>query len=134
MTKLISIFIVLVILFVGWHFFQYWEKVKAEQDTQVKKAEAAQVVPQQLRGMPSQLETSLQAAANQGLPGMRNWLKAYGQSIQDPRKAWIQLDYCVLLSHESPAEARRLFEEVKKRTPETSPVWPRIKDLEKTYE
>jgi hypothetical protein len=91
-------------------------------------------VPEQLPGMVSQLEPSLQAAKNQGAAAMKNWLKTYGYAIHDPRKAWIQLDYCLLLSRENPAEARRLFAEIKNRTPETSPVWRRIKQLEKTYE
>ena len=54
--------------------------------------------------------------------------------VQDPRKAWIELDYCVLVSREDLSEARRVFAEVKKRTPPSSPVWPRVKDLEKVYE
>jgi hypothetical protein len=61
-------------------------------------------------------------------------MKNYGRLVQDPRKAWIELDYCVLVSHEDLPEARRVFAEVKARTPESSPVWPRIKDLQKVYE
>ena len=134
MTKLISILIIVVLLYGGWRLFLYWDSVKLEQEAAQKRAEAEQVVPEQLPGMASQLEPSLQAAKNQGAAGLRNWLKTYGQAIRDPRKAWIQLDYCLLLSRESPAEARRLFAEVKNRTPESSPVWRRIKQLEKTYE
>ena len=46
---------------------------------------------------------------------MRNWLKTYGQSVEDPRKAWIELDYCVAVAREDPAEARRVFAAVKER-------------------
>jgi hypothetical protein len=84
--------------------------------------------------MPPQMEPTLKAAESQGAAGLRNWLKAYGRSIQDPRKAWIELDYCLLISKENPSEAKRLFAEIKSRTLESSPVWPRIKQLEKTYE
>ncbi len=35
---------------------------------------------------------------------------------------------------ENPLAAKRVFSEVKKRTPLESPVYPRIKELEKTYE
>jgi hypothetical protein len=109
--------------------------VKSEDEEAQKKAAAAQnFSPQQLSGMPNQLEQSLEAAQKQGAAGLRNWLKIYGSSIQDPRKAWIQLDYCVDVSREDPAEARRVFAEVKSRTPDSSPVWKRIKQLEKTYE
>ena len=134
MTKLIAAFIILVVLYGGWELFFYWEKVKNEEETQQKHAAAAVVVGEQLSGVPQPLEPTLKAAEAQGAAGLRNWLKTYGRSIQDPRKAWIELDYCVVISRDNPAEAKRIFGEVKKRTPETSPVWPRIKQLEKTYE
>jgi|ERR1041385_2286108 hypothetical protein len=134
MTKLIATLIILAVLFGAWEIFFYWEKVKNEEDSQKKQAAAALVVGEQLPGMPYQLEPSLTAAKSQGAMGLRNWLKTYGSKIQDPRKAWIELDYCVLISRADPSEARRIFAEVKNRTPESSPVWPRIRQLEKTYE
>ena len=63
-----------------------------------------------------------------------SWLKAYGSKVQDPRKAWIQLDYVLLITRDNIGEAKRIFAEVKARTPKNSPVWPRIQQLEKTYE
>jgi hypothetical protein len=134
MTKLIAVVILLAVLYGGWELFFYWEKIKNEQETQQKQAAAAIVVGEQLEGMPTQMESSLKAAESQGAAGLGNWLKAYGNSIKDPRKAWIELDYCLLISKENPAEAKRLFAEIKGRTPESSPVWPRIKKLEKAYE
>jgi hypothetical protein len=135
MTKLIAILIVVAALFGVWQLFLYYDRVKSEDEEAQKKAAAAEnFSPQQLPGMPNQLEQSLEAAQKQGAAGLRNWLKVYGPSIQDPRKAWIQLDYCVDVSREDPAEARRVFAEVKSRTPDSSPVWKRIKKLEKTYE
>lgn len=135
MTKLIAAAIVIACLYVGWELFLYWDKVKNEQETEEKQAAAAaNVIPESLPGLPQPLEQGLQAAQRQGAEGLGNFLKAYGQSIQDPRKAWIELDYCLLLSRENPAEARRIFAAVKARTPKTSPVWPRIQKLEKTYE
>lgn len=134
MTKLIAVVILLAVLYGGWELFFYWEKVKNEEDTQKKHAAAAIVAGEQLEGMPSQMEPMLKAAESQGAEGLRNWLKAYGHSIHDPRKAWIELDYCLLISRENPAEAKRLFAEIKSRTPEASPVWPRIQKLEKAYQ
>jgi len=87
-----------------------------------------------LPGLPYKLEASLQAARKQGAPGLRNWLKTYAQSVEDPRKAWIELDYCVAVAREDPAEAKRVFAAVKDRLPPSSPVWPRMKQLERTYE
>ncbi|HZR21463.1 MAG TPA: hypothetical protein VFE51_29545 [Verrucomicrobiae bacterium] len=134
MTRLIAALMILGVLFAGWELFFYWEKVKNEEETQKKQAAAAIVVGDQLSGMPQQLEPALKAAEAQGATGLRNFLKFYGRSLQDPRKAWIELDYCLLIVRDDPSEAKRLFAEVKNRTPESSPVWPRIRKLEKAYE
>ena len=135
MTKaLIVITIIVVVLFGGWKFYDYWEKVQNEKDAEKEQAAASVVVPQQLPGMPPEWEPSLDAAQKQGATALGNWLKAYGRSIQDPRLAWIQLDYCVLIARDNPQEAKRIFAEVQQRTPPTSPVWPRIHDLEKSYQ
>lgn len=138
MTKVISAVIILLVLWGVWELFFYWERVKNQEETQQKQAAAARTIGDSLPGMPLQgsqpLETALRAAQTQGATAMREWLKAYGDRVQDPRKAWIELDYCVLLAGNNPAEARRVFASVKKRTPRDSPVWPRIKELEKTFE
>ena len=134
MTKIISIFIVVLVLFGGWHLFLYWEKVKNQEETAKKEAAAAVVMGDQLQGLPPGLDQSLAAAQRGGAAGLRNWLKAYGAKVQDPRKAWIELDYCGMVFREDPSEAKRVFASVKERTPQSSPVWPRIKQLEKTYD
>ena len=134
MTKVIAAFIIIVVLYGGWHFFLYWEKVRDEKEAKQKQVAAAVVLGDQLPGIPDKLVPSLQAAKNQGASGLRNWLKNYGRLVQDPRKAWIELDYCVLVSREDLPEARRVFAEVKKRTSPSSPVWPWIKELEQAYE
>jgi hypothetical protein len=134
MTKLIAALIIAVVLYGGWQLFFYWERVQHEQENQKKEAATEAVRGDQMPGLPWELDKSLQTAQGLGATGLRNWLKAYGDKVQDPRKAWIQLDYCLMVSAEDPSEARRVFAEVKKRTPPTSPVWPRIQRLEKTYE
>ena len=134
MTKLIAALIIVAVLYGGWEFFLYWEKVKNEDETKQKQEAAAAVMGDSLPGLPYQLEASLQAARRQGAAGLRNWLKAHAQSVEDPRKAWIELDFCVAVAREDPAEARRVFAAVKERIGPSSPVWPRMKQLEKTYE
>lgn len=136
MTKLIAALVIAGVLFCGWELFVYWDKVDREEDLKQKDAAAREITSDaQLPGLPSyQLEKSLQAAKTQGAVGLGNWLKAYDRVVQDPRKAWLQLDYCVLISRQDVVEARRVFAEVKQRTSPSSPVWPRIKKLEKTYE
>ena len=134
MSKLIAAVIIIAVLYGGWELFLYWEKVKNEEATQQKQAAAATVMGDQLPGLPYQLEPSLQAARKQGAAGLRNWLKANAQSVEDPRRAWIELDFCVAVAREDTAEARRVFAQVKERLGPASPVWPRMKELEKTYE
>ena len=132
MTKLIVILIALVVGFIGYQLFEYWQSVDREDD--LKKHPAHVVTAEELPGLPYQLQQSLAAAQTRGADGLRDWLNAYGAKIQDPRKAWIQLDYVLLITRDNPQEAKRIFNEVKDRTPPSSPVWPRVHDLEKGYQ
>src|SRR5436190_18025515 len=134
MTKLITAAIIIIVIYGGWHLFLYWDKFKNEEETAHKQAASSVIVPENLPGLPQSLEPGLKAAEKQGAAGLRRFLKDYGRLMQDPRKAWIELDYCVRIAREDPAEAKRVFAAVKERTPPSSPIWPRIKDLEKTYE
>src|SRR6266436_2012725 len=131
-TKLIAALIIVAVLYGGWNLFIYWDKVKNEKESIRKEAAAAVVTENSLPGLPYGLEQGLQAARRQGAVGLKNWLKRYGNSVQDPRKAWIELDYCVMIARDDPAEARRVFASVRERTGPTSPVWPRIKQLAPT--
>lgn len=134
MTKIIAILMLAAACYGVWRLVFYYEKVKNEEQTAVQQSEAQQVSPEQLSGMSPQLEPSLKEAQKQGVAAMRIWLRTYGPLIHDPRKAWIELDYCMALARENPTEARRVFLEVKDRTPASSPVWPRVQSLQKTYE
>jgi hypothetical protein len=132
-TKLISILIILLVLLGAWHLFQYWQRIEREHDNP-KREEAGVVRPDRLPGLPGELSLSLEEAERQGGAALGDWLRMYDRYLQDPRKAWIELDYCVLIAKQNPAEARRVFAAVRERTSPASPVWPRIKELEKSYE
>jgi hypothetical protein len=134
MTKLITAFILIVIGYCGYQLFMYWEGVKEQKENEQKQAAVLAIQGESLPGMPYQLNESLQVAKQQGNAAMRTWLKTYGPAVQDPRKAWLELDFCVAIARDEPAEARRIFASVKQRTPPSSPVWPRVKLLEKSYE
>ena len=134
MTKLITVLIVVAVLFGIWELWVYYDKVDHEKESDRKQVAAKVITGEQLSGLPFQLEQSLQTARSHGATGLKAWLAAYGSRIQDPRKAWLELDYCVLIARDNPAEARRIFAEVKARTPPTSPIWSRIQDLSKSYE
>ena len=135
MTKLIAALVIAAFLFVGYQLFLYWDRVKNEKETARKEA-AAKVITRgdQLQGLPYPLEKVYQNAEKQGAAGLGAFLKNYGNSVQDPRRAWIELDYCQAISHENPAEAKRIYAEVKARIPANSPIMPRIKQLERTFQ
>lgn len=131
---LITILVVVVVGLGAWQLFEYWDKIQNEK-VQDEKAAAAKVVnPDALTGVPYELLGSLQAAEKGGPSALGNWLKLYGNNIQDPRKAWIQLDYIVMITRDNPQEAKQIFSEVKDRTQPNSQVWPRVQGMEKTYE
>ena len=116
----------------GWKLYEQYDaginKPKEEPQT------STQITGTQLPGLAPSLESILASSQQQGATGLRNFLKQYGKGIRDPRLAWIELDYAVLVMREDPAEAKKIFARVKKRTPISSLVYPRIKQLEKTYE
>ena len=90
--------------------------------------------PAMLPGLPPNLEPLLEAARKQGPKVFRRWLDYYGAQIEDPRKAWIELDYVIDISRENMDQARQIFESVKARTPKNGPVYERIKKLAPGYE
>jgi hypothetical protein len=131
MKPLISILIIIGVIWVAVKLFNYWEDVGAEKVAQQK---AAAVIPTALAGLPPKLEASLQQAQQGGARDLKNWLNANRQEVQDPRLAWIELDYVVLVARENPEEAKQVFGAVKERIGSDSPVYQRVKDLEKTYQ
>ena len=133
-TKLIAAVFIIAVLYGGWNLFFYWERVRDEKESVRKEAAVAAVTGDSLQGLPYGMDTGLRHARDQGAVALKNWLKENGHLIKDPRKAWIELDYCVLLQRNDPAEARRIFSAVRERTGPTSPVWPRIKQLAPTFE
>jgi hypothetical protein len=140
MTKtLIGIAIIALLAFGGWKVYQLWDKYSTEKDLQEQQEQAAKnFTPQSLPGMPSNWETDYQkadaAARNGDVAALRDWLKVHGQQVDDPRRAWIELDYMVMISRSDPQEAKAIFDSVKDRTPKESPVYPRVMQLEKTYQ
>ena len=136
MTKIIGVLIIVLVIWGGYELFLVWDEYDKGKDIRKKEAEAAsRFTPEQLAGLPQPLESSLQAAQKSGANGLKKWLKFYdNKKVTDPRRAWIELDYVVLVGREDPAEARRVFAEIKNRTTPESPVYERVKQLGKTYE
>jgi hypothetical protein len=136
MKYVIGLIIVIGLSMGAYQLWEYWGKFKEKDDSVVVNAapSPAEISGDQLSGLPPKLQPLLQTARSQGASGLHDFLVKYGSKIEDPRKAWIELDYVVLLSQTSPGEAREKFQEVKNRVSPGSPVYNRVKQLEKTYE
>jgi hypothetical protein len=134
MTKVIWIFIILVVGYGGYLLFQQWDKARLEHDGQKKAEAAALVTGESLLGMRQELETGLRTAKDKGPVAFRAWFTTNERLLADPRKAWIELELCVAMSRENPSEAKKIFAALKKRVPPSSPVWPKMKEMEKTFE
>jgi hypothetical protein len=131
--KFVTAVVIIAGLAIGvWQINNYWGTFKHKD-----RASAQEVAPEipddQLPGMSDTLEPSLAAARQRGADGLREFLTAYGNTISDPRRASIELDYTILVALRNPSEARRYFAKVKGRVDSSSPVYSRLKELEKTY-
>lgn len=125
---------ILLVAWGGYRVFIYYKEIQEQRWVEKEESSGKNVEPSKLAGVPYNLETSLQHARTQGATSMKRWLEQFGSQIQDPRKAWIQLDYCTLIASEDPQEARAVYSEVKQRLREGSPVYPRLKQLQKSFE
>lgn len=134
MTKLITVFLVILAVFVGYRVYVYYEKVADEQDLrEAEEAKRRNVDPNGLTGLSWELTESYNQSKNDP-NALRKWLKATEGRVHDPRLAWIQLDFVELISRDSPNEAREVFNSVKPRIATNSPIYLRIQKLEKTFQ
>ena len=135
MKALIGILIALVVGMGAYRIYDHWEKVKERRVLDERAARGADINPDQLPGMPYQMAFKLQDAQRDPAT-FKRFLEACKNypDVKDPKLAWVELDYVVMISAKDPVEAKKVFQEVKKRTPADSPVYPRIKSLEKNYE
>ena len=136
MKLLISILIVLAVGIGGYKLWEHWNQVKERRLLEQRAAKGAEINPETLSGLPYQLAPRLVEAQKAGPTALKNFIDACKRypDVKDPRLAWIELDYVVMISGTDPVEAKKIFFEVKKRTPTDSPIYPRIRAMEKTYE
>lgn len=133
MTKAIWVLIILVVGYIGYLLFQQWDKARLEHDGQKKTEAAALVTGDSLAGMPGHLDAGYRVAKGNGPAAFRAWFVANEKFLADPRKAWIELELCVAMTRENPAEAKKIYAAVKSRVPPSSPVYAKVKELEKTF-
>lgn len=133
-TKLIGALMILVLVWGGYRIFSYYKEVQEQRWIENEATSGNNVDPAALDGVPYQLHQGLQQAQTRGKEALGQWLERYGPQIRDPRKAWLQLDYCTLIASDDPQQAKAIYDEVKQRLREESPVYPRFKQLEKSFE
>jgi len=135
MKAVLTLLIIAGVLFGAYKMWEYWDTMDQQRISGAGTAGSSVVrSPSSLPGLDYRYEESLATAQKGGAKSLKAWLDQYQSLVQDPRLAWIELDYVLLVSKEDPIQAKRTFAKVKKRVPADSPVYQRIKDLEKTYE
>lgn len=135
MKALIAILLLMGAFWVVQQLFKSYQSVQKPSGTQpAESSQPSSSAASTLSGLPPPLEPSLAAAEKQGAAGLKEWLRLNRAHVRDPRLGAIELDYAVLISLQDPAEARRIFQEVKSRTPTFSPLYDRVKRLEKSLQ
>jgi hypothetical protein len=129
----IGILILAVVGFGGFKLWEYWDQTE---QNKVVANPAANIQAESLQGLPPPLEPQLKEAQDKGPEAFKEFIENIKKSplVKDPRLAWIELDYVVMVAGKNPAEAKRVFRKVKERVPADSPVYPRIQSLQKTFE
>lgn len=140
--KLIGLLLIIGALLGLKELHRYWEQVKTQQETKDRLSTggthtpapaAPTVAPGGMPSLPPSLEASLQEAKRQSPAALKLWIEKHRPYVQDPRLADVELDYVVLIGARNYVEAKKIFHAVKQRTPTNSPVYPRIRQLEKNY-
>ena len=136
MKALISLLIAVVVAFVGFKLYEHWNMANDQKLIEERAARQAVLDPDRLEGMPWQLYEKMREAQKAGPEAMRNFLEACKRfpDVKDPRLAWAELDYAVMISASDPVAARKVYQEVKKRTPPDSRIQPRLKQMAKSFE
>ncbi len=138
MKILIAIFIIMVAVYLFMKVAGVYDRsVNPSARVQESAADTpgtAAMTGESLPGLPAYLETSLVQAQQGGVEALGKWLKEWGKHVQDPRLAWIELDYVVLLNLRSHREAREHFQQVAARVGPGSPVAERVRKLAPAYE
>ena len=133
MTKVYWVIGIVLVCFGVFKMWEVWDDYDKEKDIKAAEAAKREVKPEYLSGMPGELRDSFDIAQKNGAVAMKNWMKAYGARLEDPRKAWIELDYMVLISKDDPVEAKKIFSMVQSRVATNSPVFPRVQQLRPTF-
>ena len=132
MKNLLWILIIVLIGYGSTKFAAYYNEVQRK--TQGPTPEEIAAKSREIPPLSPQLESSLQQAKAGGAATFKAWLDRYANSIQDPKRADVELDYVQMLARSDPAGAKRLFAIIRPRIPADSILIERVKKLEKVYQ
>jgi len=135
-SKFIGALVAVLAIWIGWMLYEYWTSTKDEQAHPKAPKKVKVLTIQDLGELPQNLEAELATASQEGAPAVKRFLDKYQKSpsLKDPRKAWIQLDYVLMVSMKDPGEARTVFRDVKNRIGPDSIVYERVKKMQANYE
>jgi hypothetical protein len=134
MSKLLLVLLIASVVYGVYRISRVYEAADVEERARAREA-ASEVAPEaSLPALSPQAEATLAAATAAGAPALKTWLDANARFIPEPRLSAIQLDYAQILIRSNPAEARRIYNAVKARTPAGSPLAPRLSRLSKTFQ
>ena len=136
MKVLIGILICLIVGLGVYKIYEHWTQIQEQNSLEQKAEKGPNIDPRTLPGLPWQLDLKLTEAQQAGPEAFKRFVEQLRKypDVKDPRLAWIELDYAVLISSSDPLKAKQIFYDVKKRTPTDSPIYPRIRQLSKTYD
>ncbi|MBI1842065.1 MAG: hypothetical protein HYR88_14600 [Verrucomicrobia bacterium] len=134
MKNAIGLALIVGVLFGVYKLWELYDQQTTTRQMEVKDTRH-QEFGSHLQGLDQRLEQVLREAYGKGVLGLKAFLRDYSNTpyLKDPRLAWIEIDYAVMLVNKDPKQALEAFAEVKNRVPPNSPVMPRIKELERAF-
>ena len=136
MKVAVSVLLIIIAIAGAFKLWDYWERVSQEKEEAAKVSDGSDILERDLPGMPWQLESAYGQARGKGAAGLKDFLEKYGKApnFKDPRKAWVQLDYVVLIAGSDALEAKKVFLDVKGRVKTNAPIYRRIRAMSSAYE
>lgn len=135
MKGFISILIIGGLLFGVWKIWELYDQKVSNQVT-IQENQRRRSDGSRLPGMDPNLESAYRDAMQGGVLSLKTFLQNYRNTsyLSDPRLAWIEIDYALLLRYKDPQEASRVFQSVKARSKSAHAlIQERIRELDSNF-